>query len=384
MTETFITSCPMEHRFLTPEDGAQYFFGYYDMRADDGSGRHLCHRVRFADRLPGAQDVAELGYLENRVFTPFAKTTAWNFQQGAMLEYHPCEKDTVFYNTVRGGKFVTAMQNFASGEIRYADRPSACHSPDGKWGLSVNFGRIFDFRPGYGYAGMEDANREVCAPADDGIYLSDLENGTSGMLFPLSVLAPISGFAADEKLLVNHITFSPDSNRFLFLLRNFPNGKSPWLTSLMIGNRSGEVYTLLPATYVSHYFWLSPDEVVAHCTVATVAGDKKSLFRLNVVTGEAKEYDMPYFTQFPNGDIHCRLAPDGENIIGDGYEFGGYRRVMEYRVATGESRELFAARSPKPANPDIRCDLHVRCVSDGWVSYDTTERGIREIAAVRY
>ena len=57
---------------------------------------------------------------------------------------------------------------------------------------------------------------------------------------------------------------------------------------------------------------------------------------------------------------------------------------MEYRVATGESRELFAARSPKPANLDIRCDLHVRCVSDGWVSYDTTERGIREIAAVRY
>ena len=129
MTETFITSCPMEHRFLTPEDGAQYFFGYYDMRADDGSGRHLCHRVRFADRLPGAQDVAELGYLENRVFTPFAKTTAWNFQQGAMLEYHPREKNTVFYNTVHGGKFVTAMQNFATGETRYADRPSACHSP---------------------------------------------------------------------------------------------------------------------------------------------------------------------------------------------------------------------------------------------------------------
>ena len=40
MKENLIASCSMEHRFLTPEDGAQYFFGYYDMLADDGSGRH--------------------------------------------------------------------------------------------------------------------------------------------------------------------------------------------------------------------------------------------------------------------------------------------------------------------------------------------------------
>lgn len=379
--ENFISEYPMEHRFLTPEDGAQYFFGYYDMLADDGSGRHLCHRVQFANRLPTAQDIAEIGYLKNRKFVPFAETTAWNFQQGAMLEYHPSEPNTVFYNTVRHGNFVTAIHNFKTGSLRFSDRPAACHSPDGKWGLSVNFGRIFDFRQGYGYAGMPDPDSGIAAPADDGIFLIDFVSGTSELLFSLSFLAPLSGFGAGEKLLVNHITFSPDNNRFLFLLRNFPSSGKPWLTSLFVADRSGDVRAVLRATYVSHYYWLNSEEVVAHCTTV---GQKKSMYRLNVVTGEATEYGMPYFDRFPNGDIHCRLSPDGKRIIGDGYEFGGYRRVMEYDPATGNSRELFAARSPRPANLDIRCDLHVRCIGNGWISYDTTERGIREIAAVKY
>ncbi len=380
--ENFIANVPMEHRILTPEDGAQYFFGYYDMRADDGTGRHLCHRVSFADRLPAATDVAELGYLQDRRFFPFAATTAWNFQQGAMLEYHPSEKNTVFFNTVKDGALVTAILNFETGAVRYADRPTACHSPDGRWGLSVHFGRIFDFRPGYGYAGFPDRNAAVPAPADDGVFLTDLAGGTSRMLFSLAELAPISGFPAGEKLLVNHITFSPDSDRFLFLLRNFPSGKTPWLTTLMVGDRTGQVRPVLRATYVSHYYWLSATEIVAHCTVPALS-EKKSMYRLNVLTGEATEYDMPYFGQYPNGDIHCRLSADGEAIIGDGYEFGGYRRLMEYRIATGESRELFAARSPKPGCLDIRCDLHARPVSGGWVSYDTTENGKREVAAER-
>ena len=73
---------------ITPDDDNHYFFGYYDLRASQGS-RHLCHRVKFMDRLPEADDVAELGYLEKGEFIPFATTTAWNFQQGALLQYHP-------------------------------------------------------------------------------------------------------------------------------------------------------------------------------------------------------------------------------------------------------------------------------------------------------
>ena len=60
---------------LSPEDGMHYFFGYYDMRACS-EGRHLALRVPFMDRLPEAEDEAEIGYLKDRQFFPVAKTTA--------------------------------------------------------------------------------------------------------------------------------------------------------------------------------------------------------------------------------------------------------------------------------------------------------------------
>ena len=74
---------------ITPDAGYHYFFAYYDMRATGKNGqnpRHLCHRVKFYDRLPTADDVCEISYLENGAFVKIAETTAWNFQQGAMLQ----------------------------------------------------------------------------------------------------------------------------------------------------------------------------------------------------------------------------------------------------------------------------------------------------------
>ena len=184
-------------QIITPDDGYHYFFGYYDMRATGASGKHLAHRVAFWNRLPTASDVAEIGYLENGRFYKFAETTAWNFQQGAMLQYHPYKENTVYYNVCENGKFMTVTHNYATGEKKYADRATACISPDGKWGLAINFGRIYDFRPGYGYAGFTDENSSVNAPENDGVFLVDMQTGKSTLLLRYSELYKEGGFAPD-------------------------------------------------------------------------------------------------------------------------------------------------------------------------------------------
>ena len=196
-------------KIITPDDGYHYFFGYYDMRATGKNGKHLAHRVAFMDRLPTADDIAELGYLENGKFVKFAETTAWNFQQGAMLQYHPFLENTVYYNVCENGQFRGVTHNFVTGEKKYADRATACVSPDGKWGLSINFGRVFSFRAGYGYAGFIDENANVNAPANDGVYLVNMESGKSKLLISYSDLLPKSGYLAEDKIVVNHLTFNP-------------------------------------------------------------------------------------------------------------------------------------------------------------------------------
>jgi hypothetical protein len=85
---------------ISPAD-QEMFFGYYDLNPYDATGKlHLAHRTAFADRLQVRGDKAELGFIELATgkFEVFAETEAWNFQQGALLQYHPTKADTVYYN----------------------------------------------------------------------------------------------------------------------------------------------------------------------------------------------------------------------------------------------------------------------------------------------
>jgi len=380
MTE-IISDFKNEVKIITPKDEYHYFFAYYDMRAtgDGINQRHLAHRVKFMDRLPEADDICELGYLEDGRFVKFAETTAWNFQQGAMLQYHPKEEGVVYYNVDLGGSFSTVTHNILSGEKRYTDRATACISPDGRYGLAVNFGRIFAFRPGYGYKGFADEFEEVNAPGEDGVFLTDMETGRSSILVSYKDILPLSGFAEDDKILVNHITFNTASNKYVMLVRDFYVGKKPvWTTSMMVGDLSGNVKCVLKNTVVSHYYWTGENEILAFCRVP---GQKMMLYFINVETGETRSVDSFYFDGPDNWDVHCSLSPDGRYIIGDGYPRDGYRHIISFDLKTGESKSILAAKTVIPECGDIRCDLHARFVFNGkYVSFDTTQSGRREIA----
>lgn len=368
-------------KFITPKDNFHYFFAYYDMRAIDQNGRHLAHQVSFMDRIPAPCDKAELGYLKNNKFYKIGETSAWNFQQGAMLQFHPYSENTVYYNVCENGKFSTVTHNFALQEKKYTDRATACVSPDGKWGLSINFGRIFDFRAGYGYAAFKDENSHINHPENDGIFLTDMETGKSELIINYKTLAHIGGFNKEQKILVNHITFNPSSDRFIALVRNFPDSKSTWSTSMLVGDLNGNCNTILKNTYASHYTWTSNNEIIIHCAV----DNKKSMFKINTDTLIFTEYDMPYFhIDGCNPDIHCNISPDGNYIIGDGYNFNGYRALMAYSLKTGKERTLLKAKVCEEIPwGDFRCDLHARFIENGnAISFDTTCNGKREIATI--
>ena len=372
---------PEEVEIITPNDGAHYFFAYYDMRATGLNGKHLAHRVPFMDRIPNADDVAEVGYLEDRKFYKIGETTAWNFQQGAMLQYHPFLENTVYYNVFENGKFSTVTHNFITGEKKYTDRATACVSPDGKWGLAVNFGRIFAFRPGYGYAGFVDENADINHPENDGAYLVDMETGKSKLIINYKELGSIAGFDEDQKILINHITFNRTSDRFVMLVRNFPTPGVTWSTSMVIGDLEGNCYAVLKNTYISHYDWLSANEIIAHCSI----NEKKSLYRINVDTKTWIEYYMQYTTDYMGypRDIHCNMSPDGNYIIGDGYPIEGYRAIMAYSLKTGKERMLLKVKTLTPTTGDSRCDLHDRFVWGGKaITFDTTHNDKREIALI--
>ena len=168
--------------------------------------------------------MAELGIanLDDGSFEVFAETKAWNFQQGSMLQWWSAEPEgTVLYNTRCEDRFGCRLQKIDSGTTRDLPQPVAAVSHDGRYALSLNFSRLADERPGYGYEGVPDPWANEFASAEDGIRLLNMDTGKHELIISLAKMA---AFQPDDTMVgakhwFNHLLFSPDDKRFIFLHR---------------------------------------------------------------------------------------------------------------------------------------------------------------------
>ena len=360
------------------DESRQTFFGYYDLKAYDKTDtKHLYCSPKFIDRIPKADDILELGYIDLHTGEniSFAHTTLWNFQQACMLQWYGDEDSTVCYNVRNADGGSTCVHNLITGEKRYMQLPCAAVSPDGKYGLAINFGRIYDFRPGYGYAGLQDPRPNINAPDNDGVFLVNMNTGMAKLIISYKdCLKLYSTRGMDtKKLVINHITFSPSSDRFLFLLRNSGDIEDAMFTTLITSDLSGNMTVLLENKYASHYFWKNNKQILIHCN----PNGKKGLYLVDDISGVYTELKSEYFED----DIHCIYSPDGKYIIGDGYAIHDeYRPLFIYNPETERTEYLLKAETIVPDTLDIRCDLHARWNRSGnKISFDTTDRGFREI-----
>ena len=392
--------CPV--RSISPAEG-HYFFGYYDLMAYSPDGRrHLAAKVPFDRVLNTKDDVMEFGYLEDGKFTKLLDTKCWNFQQGILGQYQWNGGNVIFYNIFdeAAGCYRTVRHDLDTGEKKQTSMGCASVSRDGRYGLGVNFSRIWDFRPGYGYPNLPDPYFDIPQPKEDGVFLCDFETGATRQLFDCETLGkqfPLEG-RENAKMVVNHITFNPSGTRYLFLYRNFRDPdkmNAPWNTTLFVGDLHGNV-SMIFDEMVSHYWWEDDDHMVAFCRPK---GEQNGVWRVNMVDGTYEEIggeNGGSLRKLTNGwDIHCSISPDGRYLVGDDYPnriSNGYRNIFIHELATGRTEILLSTYSPDPRDPvhgvpngsvDARCDLHARWNRDGSrLSFDTIARGHREIFEV--
>jgi len=366
------------HKILNPDD-AHYFYGYYDLMPFSADGkRHLCHKVQFMDRLPTKDDIAELGYLEGGKFTKIAETTAWNFQQGALLQYGWENPNLIFYNIEQDGAYRTVCLDTLTGKKTVTERATATISRDGTHGLAANFSRIYDFRPGYGYCSIPDKYKDIPSPADDGVFYVDFKTGKATMLCDYASIIknfPIEG-KNDAKFVINHINLNPSGDKYLMLVRDFPDpekqsvSKAPWGTSVYIGDMKGNLKRIFTDSIFSHYWWDDDNTVVAASKDPN--GNPFGIYFIDTETGKFDRI-CPEYTH----DIHCIIDPTHRFMIGDNYA----RQIMFKDLTKDEEiRPILQAYSITPDIIDIRCDLHDRFSRNGRaISFDTTFRGRRDI-----
>ena len=345
-----------------------HWFGYYDkLEFDPESRLVLGMEIDFEHRSPQADDEIRIGMVDledGDRWTDLGSSTAWGWQQGCMLQWIPGSSSEIIWNDREGDAYVSRILDVTSGAMRTI--PSAIYalSPDGSWGVSTDFRRLNDTRPGYGYVGIADPNSDLLAPDDVGIWKVDLATGERDLLISVAEAAAIPNPHSDTagmKHYFNHLLVSPDGSRLIFLHRwRAAGGRGRFGTRMFtVGSDGSDPYVLDPYGKTSHFIWRDPETVLAWAWHPTHE-DKFYLFRdrteeIEVIGPEV----MPL-----NG--HCTYLPGNAWILNDTYpDEDRLQHPYLYEVSTERRVPLGHFFSPADYKGEWRCDTHPRFSPDG-------------------
>ena len=364
-----------------------HFFGYYDKPPWDVTGRlMLAIEAETVQRMPLPGETAAVGVIDlaTGTFEALARTAAWNWQQGCMLQWVPgAAGREVIFNDCQDGRHVAVILDVHTGRRRVLPRPIYNLAPDGRHAVSVSLARLARARPIVGCAGAADPWADDPHPADDGVYWMDLADGASELIVSLDRVAryrPADTMAGVAHRF-EHLVVAPGGGRFFFLHRwPRPGGGRPFYDRLITAEADGTDLCLLAGDdLVSHFDWRDDGHILAW---ARRAGQGDHFYLFTDRTGKAEVVGGDVLT----ADGHCSYSPDRRWILGDTYPDAAWRcSVWLYEVATGRRVDVGSFRAPPELyrTAGIRCDLHPRFSRDGReVCIDSAHEGPRQMYVI--
>lgn len=345
-----------------------HWFGYYDKLEFDPTSRYvLGMEVDFEHRSPKPDDVIKVGMVDLQdkdTWIELGQSKAWNWQQGCMLQWLPGSKTEVLWNDRQDDKFVCHILDVQTRKQRTLPAPIYALSPDGRWGISTDFRRLNDQRPGYGYAGIADPNKDKLAPDDVGIWKIDLATGKQTLLVSVADAVKFPNPDRDwmgAKHWFNHLLVAPDGKRFIFLhrWRGKKEGQG-FATRMFTAAADGsDLHVLDPFGRTSHFIWRDPQHILAWALHPS-HGERFYLYKDKTDQVEVIGKDV----MTVNG--HCTYLPGNAWILNDTYpDKDRLQHVYLYEVKTGKRVPLGDFRSPPVYTGEWRCDTHPRFSPDG-------------------
>ena len=353
---------------ISPDDNNhEYFFGYYDKSPWDITDRFmLCMKANntWSDVSPKEKaDILLIDTEKNendkdRV-RKIAETYAWNVQQSCMLQWlGPDYSSRILYNDYRDGKYVSVILTLATMEEKVIPAAVYSVSADGKFALTLDFSRLYELRPGYGYYNVPEATKGVALPDTTAIWKVDFE--TCEVLDVLKY-TDFANFQPRPEMReegsihkVNHIMLSPNGKRFMVLYRWFIGERK--YTRLITCNVDGsDMYVLSDDDMVSHCYWKNNSSIIAF------ENKKKTGTGYYLMKDKSEKYVHLWLEL--TGDGHPSFSPDGTKIVTDSYPDRAriaYLRVMDADINNKEVNVVAKVFAPFKYDNDTRCDLHPR------------------------
>lgn len=358
---------------VSPGDDKEYFFGYYDKSPWDITGRYMiCMRANntWSDVSPKEKaDIilidTSLSENDNKKVRKIAETRSWNVQQGCMMQWLGPDFDKeIIFNDFRNGKYISVILNVRTGDEKVIDFPIYSVSNNGEFALSLDFSRLYNLRPGYGYYNVPESTKDVPLPDKPCIWHIDLK---TGKFMPLLKYTDFASFEPRSEMLeknsvhkVNHIMISPDGKRFMVIYRWFNDSRK--FSRLITCNTDGtDMFLLSDDDMVSHCFWKNNSEIIAF---ENKKGEGAGYYLM-------KDKTQEYIHLWKNlsNDGHPSYSPNGEFVVTDTYP--DRTRIAEIRILSDKDINADSMKVPARVfapfkyDNDTRCDLHPRWSRDG-------------------
>ena len=379
-------------RCVSPNDGQEYFFGYYDKSPWDATGRYmLCMKAKDTWSEPDPVGEADIMLFDLNLTSDdkdyckkLATTHTWNVQQGCMAQWlGPDFTSKILYNDLRDGKYCSVILDVVSKKERVLPMPVYTLSADGKTALSLDFSRLHSLRLGYGYAALPEKTKGVALPDETCIWKIDIETGEVKPLLKYTDFAkfqPRPEMQEDGSVhKVNHLMLSPNGKRFMVLYRWFCGQRK--YTRLITSNVDGsDMYVLSDDDMVSHCYWKNDEEIIAF--------ERKKEYGPGFYLMKDKTQEWAHIWPQLSNDGHPSYCPtDNSLVVFDTYP--SRSRVQELKLCRdtdieGKDLKVIARMfSPFKYDNDTRCDLHPRWSRDGKsICFDSVFEGHRGVYVV--
>ena len=355
--------------------GHHCYFGYYDKSPINLSGTKVAYLDVLDNVKPGYSADVCVFDLNTEKSKVVGHTTAWNWQQGCMVQW---VNDTqVSYNKYNheSNSYVTVIVDVEdSAAVREINRSAYFFNSSHTKYLSLNFFRLDIYAKGYGYPYQVDSMEWD----KDGIWEVNVESNTSKLI--LSLERVVNYRPKDYLKLqhyINHVAYTPDEKSIIFIHRWQVKG-GEFVSRLLLYHLDTDVLeTLLDYGHVSHYCWKNAETLFIY---ATNEKNMKGYMEVNIVTKKVRMIEG-----LPHEDGHPSFSQDRKIILTDTYPNKGRKQyVFLFDTTKCCLYVLDTLWSPFRYFNENRCDLHPRWSYDNkYICVDNTASGFRSLKLYR-